>query len=88
MSLCGLTGPTTFDLEMVEVATGERLMRAPPIEISCPDPTQEVQLALEVPPMPLPRSGRYAFRLLVNGTCLGETTMRVFGPATREPAAR
>jgi hypothetical protein len=88
VSLSGLTGATTFDLEMVEVATGECLMRAPPIEIACPDPAQDVQLALEVPPMPLPRSGRYAFRLLVNGTCLGEANMRVCGPATQEPAAR
>jgi hypothetical protein len=39
-------------------------------------------LAVEVPPLPLPRAGQYIFRLTVNGNVLGEAALFAQGPGT------
>lgn len=83
VSLSGLTGKAALDVELVEVASGDILMRNRSMEVSCDDPDLPVELALEVPPLPLPRAGRYVFRLLVNGAPLGEATVRVRGPEAK-----
>jgi len=83
VSLSGLTGKAALDVELVEVASGESLMRTRSMEVSCDHPDQPVELALEVPPLPLPRPGRYVFRLLVNGAPLGEATVLARGPGAK-----
>jgi hypothetical protein len=50
------------------------------MEIVCADPDRPVELALEVPPLPLPRAGRYLFRLTVNRHLLGEAALWAQGP--------
>lgn len=76
----GCAGKATIDLDFVEAASGEILMRSRAMEIVCDDPGRSVELALEVPPLPLPRAGQYLFRLTVNGHVLGEAALWAQGP--------
>jgi hypothetical protein len=80
VSLSGLLGKATLDLDFVEAASGEVLLRTRALEVSGEDAEQPVELALEVPPLPLPRAGRYVFRLTVDGTVLGEVAVSVRSP--------
>lgn len=81
VSFCGLEGKADLDLDFVEDATGEVLMRTRSMAVSCERPEQPVDLALEVPPLPLPRAGRYVFRLTADGTVLGEAVVFAHSPA-------
>jgi hypothetical protein len=56
-----------------------------PAEIAFEDRDRPVELALEVPPLPLPRAGRYAFKLLVNGNVIGTAAIDVRPLAAAEP---
>jgi hypothetical protein len=82
ISFWGLAGKAALDLDFVEVESGETLMRTGAMEIQCDDPGRPVELALEVPPLPLPRAGRYLFRLTVNGNVLGEAALSARGPGS------
>jgi hypothetical protein len=72
-SLTGFNGKTAIDLEFVDASNEEILMSTKSLEISCKDPYQSVEFAVEVPPLPLPRAGRYLFRLTTNGDVIGDT---------------
>jgi hypothetical protein len=80
VSFSGLSGKAAIDVDFLDAASGEILMHTRSMEISCEHPEQPVDLALEVPPLPLLRAGRYVFRLTVNGTVLGEAAVAVDGP--------
>lgn len=77
VSLAGLTGSTGIELEFVDAASGDVLMRTQSLQVSCSDPDLPVEFGVEIPPLPLPREGRYFFRLTANGTVLGFTSVFV-----------
>jgi hypothetical protein len=80
VSFDGVAGRSVIDLDFIAAATGETLMRTRSMETTCDDPSQPIEFAVEVPPLPLPRAGRYLFRLTVNGQVLGEATISAHGP--------
>jgi hypothetical protein len=82
ISFCGVAGKAAVDVAFLEAASGETLMRTGSMEILCDDPRRPVDLAVEVPPLPLPRPGQYIFRLTVNGNVLGEAALFAQGPGT------
>lgn len=80
VSLSGLTGKANIDIEFFDSLSGEVLLRMRSLQISCDGPNQPVDFAVEVPPLPLPHSGSYQFRLLANGGLLGTTSVLVKAP--------
>ncbi|MCH8987738.1 MAG: hypothetical protein IIA92_02915 [Chloroflexi bacterium] len=80
VSLSGLNGKTSIDLEFVDTSSGEVLMRTQSLEVSCDDPDFPVEFAIEVPPLPLPHAGRYLFRLAADGTVVGTVAVSVRAP--------
>ena len=77
VSLSGLVGSTSVDLEFIDPADGNVLLCTRSLGISCDDPTSPVEFALEVPPLPLPHAGYYSLRLAANGAVLGSTSVLV-----------
>ncbi len=80
VSIYGLTGKTDIDLEFIDTSNGEVLMSTNAMEIFCEDRNSPVEFAVEVPPLPLPHTGQYLFRLVANGTALGSTALTVRAP--------
>lgn len=83
VSLLGVSGSAGIDIELVDDATGEVLLRTESLEVSNDMPDVPVELALEVPPLSLPHAGRYWFRVTVNGSAVGAAPVHV---RTMEPA--
>lgn len=77
IKLANFSGSASIEIVFEAQSTGEILLRTHAIEISCEDPGHPIELALEVPPLPLPRPGRYAFKLLVNGHPIGTSAVNV-----------
>jgi hypothetical protein len=77
IKLGSFAGSVDVGLVFEEVATGETLLRTRASGVSCQDRDCPLELALEVPPLPLPRPGRYAFKLLVNGNVIGTAEIDV-----------
>jgi hypothetical protein len=85
IKLAGFAGSTGLGIVFEELATGEVMLRTQALEISNEDPDLPVELALEVPPLPLPRPGRYAFKLLAEGHVIGTAAVDVRQLAVAEP---
>jgi hypothetical protein len=74
--LSGLEGDTELGLQFVE-PDGDVLLDLQGIELSVGDEIESIELGLEVPPLPLPRAGRYAMRVTLDGAVLAEAPVRV-----------
>ena len=68
----GFEGDVDLDLDFTHTDNGDVLLKSQSLGFSCSDPTLPVEFAVELPPLPLPRAGRYAVRLAARGTVLGE----------------
>ena len=77
VALSGLTGRAGIKFEFLDAATGEVFMDTQALEVVSEDPDLPVEFAIEVPPLPLPRAGRYLVRVAANGTVLGEAAVLV-----------
>ena len=77
VSLLDVDGPTGVDLRFVEPASGEVLLGPHRVEVTGTDPRLPVEFAVQLPPLPLPRRGRYALRLSLDGVVLGEAPVAV-----------
>jgi Family of unknown function (DUF6941) len=77
VTLSGLRGAATVDVEFVDAETQEPLVAARTLPVVADDPLIPVDFAVELPPLPLPRPGRYLFRVLVEGRVLGSTAVVV-----------
>jgi hypothetical protein len=80
ISLSGLTASTEIEIEFLDAASGEVLMRTQSLKVSCEEPELPVEFSVEVPPLPLPHAGRYLFRLAADGAVLGGTNVSVLTP--------
>jgi hypothetical protein len=79
VSLSGCEGDIDLDLHFVDGRTGDVLLSSQSLAFHCDEPALPVDFALELPPLPLPHSGRYALRLAANGTLLGELPVTAEG---------
>lgn len=79
VSVSGCEGDVDLDMDFVDGQTGDVLLSSRSLAFHCDDPTLPVDFALELPPLPLPRPGRYALRLAANGTLLGEIPVTAEG---------
>lgn len=84
IALSGIDGSATLRVEFVECRTGETLMASGSMEIDCDDPHLPVEIGLEMPPLPIPRPGRFVLRLSADGETVGEAPVAVL---SRSPAA-
>jgi hypothetical protein len=73
VSFRGVTGHNKLNLAVVDPLDDTVLIQTPTFEFDWTDENRPVELAVEVPPMPLPHAGQYSFRLLVNDTFVAET---------------
>ncbi len=71
VSLSGLSGKTRIHLEFVDPANGDVLLRTRSFDIACSDPASPVEFGVEIPPLPLPHTGCFPFRLFANGEPVG-----------------
>jgi len=85
IKLANFAGSAHLQLVFEDRSTGEALMRTRALEISSKNPHLPVELALEVPPLPLPRAGRYSFKLLVDGNLIATNTIDVRPLSAAEP---
>jgi hypothetical protein len=81
VSVSGCEGDVDVNLDFIDADSGEVLVKSHALGFHCTDPTLPVEFAVEIPPLPLPRPGRYVMRLATNGTVLGEGPVTVEGPA-------
>jgi hypothetical protein len=72
ISLRGIAGETGLQVDFVDGASGDVLIRSRSLAVNAPDPETPVEFAVELPPLPLPHAGRYLVRLACDGTSLGE----------------
>lgn len=81
VSLRGVEAETGLELQFLDPETGDALISSNELSIVPGDPELPVEFAVELPPLPLPRAGRYVLRLAVGGTPVGEAPVVVRGPA-------
>lgn len=76
-SVADVLEPTTFELRFLELATGEDLLGPREVELGPEASGLAIEFAVVLPPLPLPRAGRYAFRLSSPVATLGEAPLDV-----------
>jgi hypothetical protein len=74
VSLRGVSGPTELSVAFVS-EDGEVLLSSRALSLEVADPGLPVELAIELPPLPLPRPGRYFLRLGCDGAPVGEALL-------------
>ena len=77
VKLANFSGSAAVTIVFEDQFTGDALMRTQSLMISSTDPECPIEFALEVPPLPLPRPGRYVFKLLVDGAVIGSSAIDV-----------
>jgi|SRR5215217_3256621 len=76
-SIAGIRDATTFELRFLELATDQDLLGPHEIELEAADAGLAIEFSVILPPLPLPRPGRYAFRLSSPAGTLGEAPLDV-----------
>jgi hypothetical protein len=64
-------GEVPLILRYVDLSTNEVLMECGPIEVDSPDPLASIDFAVQVPPIPMPHQGVFAFELHACNELLG-----------------
>lgn len=77
VSLYNFVGTALCSIHFVEAQSGTILMQMSSFELTCPDPYHHVEFAIEIPPLPLPEPGRYAFHLLLNDEVVCKNVLSV-----------
>jgi hypothetical protein len=77
VSLYDFVGEAKFSLQFVDIQNNRILMQMTPFELTWLEPQQHMEFAVEIPPLPLPEAGRYAFQLLINDELVGESVLIV-----------
>jgi hypothetical protein len=77
ISLLGMSGEAEMEIKFVDLQDGHVWLRGEAIKISNPSPGEPVELAIEVPQVPLPHAGDFAFQVWVNGLELGQVKLMV-----------
>ena len=78
ISLTNMKGSYTLQLQYVDLERDNKvLLHSSELQADVKDPLESVDLALEIPPFPMPHPGKYAFELMANGTLVGSLRVSV-----------
>lgn len=77
LSLTNIRKKVEIRLRYVSLKDYSVLLEATPITIECSDPLATVELAVQIPPFPMPEPGSYAFEVHSGGELIGSTRMLV-----------
>jgi hypothetical protein len=77
MSLSCVADGTDLSIEWVDAVSGEVQLRSPGLRVASDGLEEPVQLAVETPPLPLPRAGRFLLRVALDGAVLGTLPVSV-----------
>ena len=77
VALRGIEGEAALEFELLGPDRAEPLLRSHNMRVASTDPERTVEFAVELPPLPLPVPGRYALRVGLDGTPLGEAMLEV-----------
>jgi len=75
--LTDLKGKVVLSLKYINLSNNEVLMQLDGIEATCKSPLQSVEYAVELPPIPMPDVGAYAFELYAGTEMLGALRVNV-----------
>lgn len=74
--LADVVGTLTLQLRFVHLKDNVILMQSPPIILQSQDPLTPVDLAIEIPPFPLPEEGVYSFECYADNTLIGSVRLQ------------
>jgi hypothetical protein len=80
--LADVVGEIALQLRFVSLKDNEILMESSPVRVQNADPLKLLDIAVQVPPFPLPHEGIYAFECWADGTMLGSVRIQ----ATQVPS--
>ena len=75
--LVDVTGEINLQFRFVSLANDEILMQSSPIKIQALDKLTPLDIAIQIPPFPLPRAGIYSFECYADGTMIGSVRLNV-----------
>lgn len=73
-----------MQLRFVKLNDNRILMKSPKIEIGAKSPLIPVDIAIEIPPLPLPSSGAYGVECLVDDILIGCMRLQVDKAETKD----
>lgn len=77
LSLTELRGEASVTLRFVDLSTGGILVEVTNLRLEHHDPLHTVEMVVEIPPLPLPHEGAYAFEAHCEGELLGSLRLMV-----------
>ena len=75
--LADVIGALTLQLRFVYLKDNRILMQSPSIRLQSRDPLTPVDLAIKIPPFPLPEEGIYSFECYADETLIGLVRLQV-----------
>lgn len=82
--LAEVVGRPVMQLRFVKLNDNRILMKSPKIEIGGASPLVPVDIAIEIPPLPLPSSGAYGVECLVDDILIGCMRLQVDKAETKD----
>lgn len=76
ISLTDVHGSVPVELRYVDLSNNETLFELKHLEVQSADPLETVEMVVEVPSLPMPHEGAFAFEVHAAGEIIG--AMRVF----------
>lgn len=76
ISLTDVHGKVPVSLRYVDLSTNEPLFEMKDLEVESSDPLETVEMVVEVPSLPMPHEGAFAFEIHAAGEIVG--SLRIF----------
>ncbi len=70
-------GVQKLRIRYVDLKDESVLLESPEIELAITDPLERHEVVMDVPPLPMPHEGQYAFEVYCNGELLGGIRINV-----------
>ena len=88
LCLTGCRGKADIQLRYVDLTDGRILLSSPKITIESADPLSTQEVAIQIPPIPMPHQGLYALEAYCNDEMIGSIRIKVDqGPPTKGGAS-
>ncbi len=75
-------GVQKLRIRYVDLKDESVLLESPEIRLTITDPLERHEVVMDVPPLPMPHEGQYAFEVYCNGELLGGIRINVDKPRT------